>query len=87
MVFALMAWRFKLKSAIVGAALVILPGVEELLPKGPLQWGIFVLSMGFIALIVGIIINFRQRTSKLLESDSKDRLLTNQKGGARTVEP
>lgn len=56
-----MAWRWRLPSAFLAVIVVLLPGAEALIPHGPLQWGIVILGAGFIALIVGIVINLRQK--------------------------
>ena len=63
-IFIVMAWRLRLPSAIPAAVLVMLPGANFLIPHGPLQWGILILVIGFIALIVGVAINWSQKKSQ-----------------------
>jgi len=63
-ILIVMAWRLRLPSAIFAAVLVMFPGANFLIPHGPLQWGILILVIGFIALIVGVAINWSQKKSQ-----------------------
>ena len=52
-----MALRLRMAMAFPAALLVLLPGAGSLVPRGPLQWGIFSTVTGFLSLIAGIIVN------------------------------
>jgi hypothetical protein len=52
-----MAWVLRLPSAIAAAVLVMLTGAEAFVPSGRIQWGSFVLVMGFTSLLGGIGMN------------------------------
>ena len=54
-----MAWRMRLWSALIAAVLVIAPVARFPIPQTPLQWGILVLSVGFLALVGGVIVSVR----------------------------
>ena len=56
-----MMWRFRLSSAVLAVLLVLLPSVPLLLPGSTLEWGITVLAVGFLALVLGVAINWRLR--------------------------
>lgn len=64
LILLVMAWCWRLPSAIPATVLVMLPGAEVLLPKGSLQWGSFTLVIGFTALIAGIAVNWTHRRFK-----------------------
>jgi len=49
-----MAWIKRLPSAIAGAVLIMLTGAEAFVPSGRLQWGSFIMVMGFTTLLAGI---------------------------------
>jgi hypothetical protein len=64
MILVVMAWYWRLLSAIPASVLVMLSGAEILLPQGLLQWGSFVLVIGFTTLIAGIAVNWTQNRFK-----------------------
>jgi hypothetical protein len=49
-----MAWTWRLPSAIPATILVMLPGGGVVIPQGTLQWGAFALVIGFASLIAGV---------------------------------
>ncbi len=59
-----MAWRMRLLSAFLVAVILILLASRAFAPQTTLQWGIAILSMGFIALLAGVAINWSQRKTK-----------------------
>lgn len=56
-----MAWMLRLPSAIPAALLIMLAGAEAFMPRGRLQWGSFVMVMGFTSLVAGIAMNIWYR--------------------------
>ena len=54
LVLIVMAWTWRLPSAILATILVMLPGGGMVVPKGILQWGAFALVIGFVSLIAGV---------------------------------
>ena len=60
MILVVMAWYWRLLSAVPATVLVMLSGAEILLPQGLLQWGSFILVIGFTTLIAGIAVNWTQ---------------------------
>ncbi|MFH1349730.1 MAG: hypothetical protein ABII26_02220 [Pseudomonadota bacterium] len=65
MILLLMAWYWRLPSAIPATVLIMLPGAELFLPQGTLQWGTFTLVIGFATLIAGFALNWTHRRFKL----------------------
>lgn len=57
LVLLVMAWVLRLPSAIPAAVLVMLTGAEAFMPSGRLQWGSFIMVMGFTSLLAGIAVN------------------------------
>ena len=55
-----MAWILRLPSAIPAAVLIMLSGAEAFVPSGRLQWGSFIMVMGFTTLFAGIAMNLCQ---------------------------
>ena len=56
-----MAWGLRLPSAIPGALFIMFTGAEAFMPTGRLQWGSFVMVMGFTSLLAGIAMNLFQK--------------------------
>ena len=54
LVLIVMAWTWRLPSAIPATILVMLPGGGLVVPKGSIQWGAFALVIGFVSLIAGV---------------------------------
>ena len=52
------AWHLRKFNALLVAGLCMLPGITLYMPQTHLQWGVFSLVIGFVALIVGIAINW-----------------------------
>ena len=56
-----MAWGMRTWTALVAACAVLAPCVVEYLPQTILEWGIVVTSIGFLALIAGVAVNWNLR--------------------------
>ena len=56
-----MAWILRLPSAIPAALFIMVAGAEAFMPTGRLQWGSFVMVMGFTSLLAGIAMNLCQK--------------------------
>ena len=56
-----LGWYYRLYSALLLAAVVLLPVLHMLYPESVLGWGIVALSAGFVSLVVGIAVNWEQR--------------------------
>jgi hypothetical protein len=56
----LIAWRHQLPSALLALVGVMLPAWKNIAPRDTLGWGIFLLTVGFFALIVGVGIYWTQ---------------------------
>jgi hypothetical protein len=54
-------WRFRVSSALFAVGLVMIPGMSHLYPRNIMEWGIAILACGFVALVLGIAINWSQR--------------------------
>jgi hypothetical protein len=54
------AWRVRLKTAVLAAALVLAPIAPLLIPVSMLGWGVAALAMGFVALLLGFLVNWRE---------------------------
>lgn len=54
LVLIVMAWTWRLPSAIPATILVMLPGGGVVVPQGALQWGALALVIGFASLIAGV---------------------------------
>jgi hypothetical protein len=54
------AWFLRLPSAIPAAIMVMLSGSKVFLPRGLIQWGSFILIIGFTTLIAGFLLNWHQ---------------------------
>ncbi len=57
-----LAWRVRLKVAVLAAALVLAPIAPLLIPVSTLGWGVAALAMGFVALLLGFLVNWREGT-------------------------
>jgi len=64
MILVVMAWYWRLLSAVPATVLVMLSGAEIFLPQGSFQWGSFILVIGFTTLIAGIAVNWTQNRFK-----------------------
>ena len=58
LVLVLLAWRYRLGSALAGAVLCGTPGVVPFLPVTSGQWGATLLGTGFVALAAGVAFNW-----------------------------
>ena len=63
-VLILMAWRLNLSVALLPLIAGLYPVVKGLRSLSEFGWGILLLAIGFIALIVGVAINWSQRSRK-----------------------
>jgi hypothetical protein len=61
MMLTVLAWKFRLSSPLLAVILVLIPAIRLFIPRTVLEWGILTLFVGFIALIVGVAINWRLR--------------------------
>jgi hypothetical protein len=60
-ILVVIAWRMRLTTAGLAAALVLAPSVPLLLPTSMFEWGTAALGAGFIALLLGFLVNWRER--------------------------
>ncbi len=54
----LLGWRYQLYSAIPAAAVCLIPGAYTYLPQTSFQWGVTLLTLGFVKLFSGFAINW-----------------------------
>jgi hypothetical protein len=71
-ILVVMAWRLRLRTALLPLILGLYPVVIVLRSLSVLGWGILLLAIGFIALIVGIMINWLQRHPQANPPETKD---------------
>jgi hypothetical protein len=63
LVLAVMALRWRMVTPGLASALALLPVARTLRPETPLEWGITLLAAGFLALILGVALNWDRRAA------------------------
>ena len=63
-----MAWRLQLLSAVLAAVVVMLPTWKNFVPQDTLAWGVFLLVIGFLALIAGVAMYWTQPQPNALDT-------------------
>ena len=60
-IMLILTWILRIKLSLVAAILGAIPIILAHLPRSTLEWGVALTAIGFLALVVGIAVNWNQR--------------------------